>query len=628
MGMATQAAAGSQDRVELNLLQAAFEAAAECLMLIEDEHILLANPVCVKLLGYDELSALVGQPVSAIFSQTRFCRDLLEASETRQCEHPSCELALRRAGGDEVQVAARCTHFRHGGRALMLVALHEQKRVELGRMLRDSELRFRAIFEHAAIGIGIGALDGRILEGNPALTKMLGYSREELAGMHPRELHPGDFEQDEALLGELMRGVRHSYELEKRYRCKDGSEIWGQVTVSAVRAANGDPAFLIALLEDTTQRKRVEEQLREAEKMEVIGRLAGGIAHDFNNLLTGILLYCDLLAAGIEPEDRLRQHVEEIRMAGEQGAALTQQLLAIARKQVPQPRPIRLNEVVASTENLLRRLIGEQIELVTDLDSGLGLVLADQAQLRQILLNLVLNARDAMPHGGRITVGTNARKVPGTNLPAVSLTVEDTGCGMDAATRARLFDPFFTTKKEGQGTGLGLTTVRRIVEESGGTIGVESEAGRGTRIEVLLPAMEGFTEASLPAARARTGEVILLVDDNASARNSMQRILQDAGYRALPAPNGIQALRVFAENSEKVDLLVADWMMPGMNGRELAEELRRRKPGLKALLISGYQGIQGASEAAAVALIRKPFQGSALIERIREVLDFKGDLPC
>ncbi len=282
--------------------------------------------------------------------------------------------------------------------------------------------RFQAMFEGAAIGIGICRLDGRVLEANPTLSQMLGYSPQELAGTHATKLHPeshreigretgpGNFLPEERMLGELMRGERDWFETENRYRRKDGSEFWGHLTVSLARDAGRQPAFLIAMLADATERKQAEEHLREAEKMEVIGRLAGGIAHDFNNLLTGILLYCDLLSAGLESGEletsgakasELRQHIEGVRMAGEQGAALTQQLLAIARKQAAEPRPVAINEIVVSTENLLRRLLGEQIELVAALDSGAGLVFADPAQLRQILMNLVLNARDAMPQGGR-----------------------------------------------------------------------------------------------------------------------------------------------------------------------------------------------------------------------------------
>jgi PAS domain S-box-containing protein len=483
----------------------------------------------------------------------------------------------------------------------------------------DRDLLLQAMFEGAAMGIGICRLDGGILEANPALSRMLGYSQQELAGAHARELFPefhrdiptsnsssDELRPDERWLGELMRGKRDCFEIDKLCRRKDGSEFWGHLTVSLGRDARRH--FLIAMLADATERKRVEERLGQAEKMEVIGRLAGGIAHDFNNLLTGILLYCDLLVAGLKSgglrndglksgglgsgslenggldsggmeAGRLCQHVEEVRMAGEQGAALTRELLAVARKQAAEPRPIQINEVVASSKNLLRRLIGEQIELVVVLDprldpapdSGAGLVLADPAQLRQVLLNLVLNARDAVPQGGTITLSTRAAEFPGAvseavftdglppegrvfqglkpaflqegngtaealrpsrrnpRLPAVpavlnrkpiyeesagkagpenrrravSLVVRDDGCGMDMETRARVFEPFFTTKKPGQGTGLGLATVQRIVREAGGTIEVESEPGHGTSIAVFFPAMESLVEGP-SGARTRS----------------------------------------------------------------------------------------------------------------------------
>jgi len=628
MSVARQINASNLERIEPELLQASFDAFPDCLLLVENERILLANPACTQLLRYDGPDKLLGQPMSAIFPLSRFCHDLFSAPHTQSCEHPACEQLVRRAGGDDVRVEVRCSSFRSGIRSLGLIVLRERNTVELSRTVRDSELRFRTMFESAAIGISICNLDGRMLESNPAVTRMLGYSPEELVGMHPRELHPGDFDQDEILIAELMSGGRDSFELDKLYRRKDGSSMWGHLTVSTVRAADHQPKYLIAMLEDMTERKRVEEQLREAEKMEVIGRLAGGVAHDFNNLLTGILLYCDLLSSAMDPADRLRQHVEEVRMAGEQGAALTQQLLAIARKQVPQLRPILVNDVVASTENLLRRLVGEQIELVTVLGAGLGKVLADQAQLRQVLLNLVLNARDAMPHGGRITVRTRATEFPGDGQPFISLSVEDTGCGMDAATRARLFEPFFTTKPPGHGTGLGLATVRRIVDESRGVIQVHSEPGRGTRIEAFLPAISAADATTAPHLSLRTGETILLVDDHASARNSMQKILHNAGYRILQAPSGKRALRIFAEQARDIDLLVADWMMPGMSGRELAEKLRQQKPGLRVLLISGYHDGPSASASTSAHLIRKPFSGTALIERIREVLDSNSSSGC
>jgi PAS domain S-box-containing protein len=411
----------------------------------------------------------------------------------------------------------------------------------------EQDVRFRALFEGAAIGIGICRLDGQILEANGALSRMLGYSQQELLRIHAEELWPdhrrrmddecqiysGTLSLDQRLLGELMRGERDCFETEKHYRRKDGSHLWGHLTVSLAHAERDQPAFLIAALADATERKRVEERLREAEKMEVMGRLVGGVAHDFNNLLTGILLYCDLLSAGLESSamgrcgtqlpaqnhdesGELCQHVEEVRRAGEQGAAMTQQLLSIARKQIAEPRPVPINQIVASTENLLRQLIGEQIRLVLLLEPSLdatadsgGFVLADPAQMRQVLMNLVLNSRDAMPRGGTITVSTRPSRFPNElrdkvpdNLEtlsprhAISLTVADDGCGMDAATRSRIFEPFFTTKKPGAGTGLGLATVHRIVSEAGGMISVESAAGRGTRIEIFFPAVKESIRSS------------------------------------------------------------------------------------------------------------------------------------
>jgi len=436
-------------------------------------------------------------------------------------------------------------------------------------------MRFQAMFEGAPIGMGICQLDGRLLEANPALGRMLGYGPQELTEANTSEFYPGigrlfycgnassdsaspgngspvECLPDQRLLAELLRGERGWFEIVKRYPRKDGSELWGHLTVSLGRDERRQPAFLITMLADATERRRVEEHLREAEKMEVIGRLAGGIAHDFNNLLTGILLYCDLLSVGLEkrvspipngengstgPEsispalendalerrafeeyesgqNDLRQHVEEMRMAGEQGAALTHQLLAIARKQAAEPRLISVNEIVTSMENLLRRLIGEHIELITALDSTVGLALADPMQLRQILLNLALNARDAVPPcGGKIRLITRAAEFPSESpgafasnsapvsgpgrARAVSLAVKDNGCGMDAETRTRLFEPFFTTKKPGKGTGLGLATVQRIVSEAGGMIEVESQPGHGTLIEVFLPVVASAPRASL-----------------------------------------------------------------------------------------------------------------------------------
>ncbi len=476
--------------LEPDLLRTWFDAFPDALMLIENGQVRLANSPFAKLLGYDDPSQIVSQAASNVLPpEQRFCHDMLNSAAPTACRRPSCEAILRRRNGAEVSVQIRCTHVHHRGHDLQLLALRELSDIELEKSVGDDHLRFHTIFEGAAIGIATATLEGRIIESNPALTRMLGYSAEEFAGMHARELHPGDFEPDEQRLHELMGGERESFQLEKRFRRKDGTYVFGHLTVSLVRDGNGVPAFLIAMIEDTTARKRAEERLREAEKMEVIGRLAGSVAHDFNNLLTGILLYSDLVLSGMPAESPLRSHVEEIRIAGEQGSALTQQLLAIARKQLPQSRPVHMNEVLASTQKLLRRLLGEQIELRIVPGLELGTVMADPAQLRQVILNLTLNARDAMPRGGTITISTSAKLMPPSDKPAVSLTVADNGSGMDSETRAHLFEPFFTTKEAGHGTGLGLATVDRIVKEAGGVIVVESEIGRGTKIEVFLPVM-------------------------------------------------------------------------------------------------------------------------------------------
>lgn len=364
--------------------------------------------------------------------------------------------------------------------------------------LRDScrETRLQQVFEAAAVGIALCHLDGRVLEGNCALASLLGYKREELAGLDPWKFHDSDTATASRQLAELLSGQCDSFAVEKSCHRQDASQFWGRMTISLGRDAEGDPAFLIVLLEDTSERTRLEQRLRQAEKMEIIGRLTGSIAHDFNNLLTGFLLYCDLLLGKLAPDDPMRRHVEEIQQAGEQGSALTQQLLAFARKQAPQPRAIALNQIVSSTENLLRRLIGEHIELVITLDPALdteaGIVFADPGQFRQVLLNLALNARDALGPGGTIRVETRATSFPAGSQDieprrAAALVVEDNGCGMGVDIRAHLFEPFFTTKKPGEGTGMGLSTVHRIVNEAGGQIEVASKPAQGTRMEIFLP---------------------------------------------------------------------------------------------------------------------------------------------
>jgi PAS domain S-box-containing protein len=379
-------------------------------------------------------------------------------------------------------------------------------------------LRFPQVFEAAAIGIALCHFDGRILEGNAALARILRLTPADLAGLNPWDFHAAD-SAGSRLLAELLHGQRDSFATERLYQRKDSSEFWGHLTVTLARDAQHSPAFLVVLLDDVTERKHLEEKLRQAEKMEIVGRFTAGIAHDFNNLLTGFLLYCDVLLSELEPNHRLRQYVEQVRLAGEQGAALTQQLLAISRKHEPKLRAVQLNDVVSSAQNLLRHMIPEPIELVTSLDPAAEAIFADPAQLSQVLLNLALNARDAIRQGGKIQISTRATRFPGSATadrpqPAVSLVVEDNGCGMTAETRNRLFEPFFTTKQPGEGTGMGMATVQRIVNEGGGQIEIASEPNQGTRIEVFFPKYE------TPAVTESSGDRVSALSDKPVPRDA------------------------------------------------------------------------------------------------------------
>jgi len=497
--------------------------------------------------------------------------------------------------------------------------------------LPDNDKRYQAIFHAAAMGIAQCTIDGHVADSNAALERLLGYTHEELRGMHFRDfIHPDDVGIDTVLFQEMVAGKRESYEIELRYIRKDRALRWVRQTVSLVRGFDGRPEFAIGMTEDVTERKRTEQQLRDAQKMEAIGRLVGGVAHDFNNLLTGIMLYCDLLMNGLEKGSRLRHHAEEIHTASQHGATLIQQLLAVARQQVVEPRVLNLNEIVSEMTNLLAHLIGEHIELVTELADDLKKVRLDPAQVKQIVMNLVLNARDAMAEGGRITLNTAHRKmqiVTEGNVreaECVMLTVKDTGCGMDAETRSRIFEPFFTTKAAGEGYGLGLATVYSIVKQNGGAIEVESEPGRGTQVSIFFPRSEEENVQEPSLQRAATGhETVLLVDDNPQVRRSVCRLLSDQGYRVLEAANGASALALFESSKAQVDLLLVDLAMPGMSGREVARRLKKLRSNLKVLFVTGFRSPQQREQAEEepIELFQKPFDGRALIRKVREVLD-------
>jgi two-component system cell cycle sensor histidine kinase/response regulator CckA len=386
-----------------------------------------------------------------------------------------------------------------------------------------------------------------------------------------------------------------------------------------------------------TERERVEAQLRQAQKMEAIGLLAGGIAHDFNNMLTVIVGYSDLMLQKLRADDPLRSEVEQVKEAGVRASLLTRQLLAFSRKQVLQPRVLDLNAILTNMDRMLQRLIGEDISLLTVPAPGLGRVHADPGQIEQVIMNLAVNARDAMPQGGKLTIETanvqlddgyvrqHAGSKPG---PHVMLAVSDTGCGMDAATQARIFEPFFTTKEPGKGTGLGLSTVYGIVKQSGGYIWVYSEPGHGTASKVYLPRVEAVAEAVEPSREAaqtpRGSETILLVEDDYGVRKLIHSILHAYGYRVVEAHHGKHAIQVCEQHAGPIHLMVTDVVMPEMSGRELEERLKPSHPDMKVLFMSGYthKGIVHHGELVpGTAFLQKPFTPDALARKVREVLD-------
>jgi signal transduction histidine kinase/ActR/RegA family two-component response regulator len=383
--------------------------------------------------------------------------------------------------------------------------------------------------------------------------------------------------------------------------------------------------------------QRSEEQLRQSQKMEAIGRLAGGVAHDFNNLVTAITGYSDLMLRSLDAEDPLRANVDEIKKAGDRAASLTRQLLAFSRKQVLAPVVVDLNAAVANMDNLLRRVIGEDIELVHVPCTDLGHVKADPGQMEQVIVNLAVNARDAMPGGGKLTIETANVEVDREGDPTlpdmspgsyVRVTVRDTGCGMDDATRSKIFEPFCTTKPEGRGTGLGLSTVFGIVKQSAGWIRVDSEPGRGTSFDIHLPRVEGEAGRARPqrsvSEMVRGTEKILLVEDEEQIRDLAREILEMNGYTVFEAPEPAEALSISEQHRGSIDLLLTDVVMPGMNGPDLYESLSPAHPDMKILFMSGYTDRDAVSEGKledGVAFIQKPFTLDALAEKVREVLD-------
>jgi two-component system, cell cycle sensor histidine kinase and response regulator CckA len=507
--------------------------------------------------------------------------------------------------------------------------------------LEASHHRYQALFKAANVGIALTDNQGFLLEVNQAFATMLGYTPAELIGRYFLELtHPDERAEELRRVDQALAQLGDSTYpwFEKRYLHRNGSVVWVRLATELLRDSNGQPWLMSAVVQDITEVKLLEDQVRQAQKLEAIGRLAGGLAHDFNNLLTVINGYSDLILRRLHPEDPIHDKVAQIRAAGERAATLTRQLLTFSRKQVIQPTVVQLNHLVSNLERMFSRLIGEHIQLTTILEPQLWPLKADPGQIEQVIMNLIVNARDAMPTGGRLTITTAntyltpeaVQRYPAlTPGPHILLTVSDTGHGMDEATRRRLFEPFFTTKAPGQGTGLGLATVYGIVQQSGGAIDVYSEVGRGAIFKILLPKTTveevATSDEPAPLPRPLTGnETILLVEDEAQIRQLALTTLQSSGYTVLEAADGDAALRLSDAHAGRIDLLVSDVIMPGLSGPQLSTRLVLLRPGLKVLFVSGYTDAEITPHGeldAELAFLPKPYTPDQLQMRVREILD-------
>jgi PAS domain S-box-containing protein len=507
----------------------------------------------------------------------------------------------------------------------------ERVRVEAVRRTRDE--RFRELAGSIREIFWLASADFReFIYVSPAYAQIWGRDPEDLYS-RPREWQEGVLPEDRQRVREFVsRLVEREGEVEFRVCQPGGAVRWVAARGWPVRDAQDRVYRIAGVAEDITQRRSLEEQFRQAQKLEAVGRLAGGVAHDFNNLLTAINGYSELALRQVEASSPLRSPLEEVQRAGQRAADLTRQLLAFSRRQVLQPKVLDLNALIAGTEKMLRRLIGEDVELAMAAAPTLGRVFADPGQLEQVVMNLVLNARDAMPAGGTITLETADVELPAAAAesigvppgPYVTLRVLDTGHGMDAETQARIFEPFFTTKEAGKGTGLGLSMVYGIVRQSDGAILCHSEPGSGTSFSIYLPRAAALVETQASAAADSPGgrERILLVEDEAAVREITRELLEASGYTVLVASGAQQALALAAEASCPPDLLLSDIVLPGLSGPQLAERLCASEPGLRVLFISGYAAeTLGTHLPAGVDLLPKPFTRAALLRRVREALD-------
>jgi PAS domain S-box-containing protein len=532
------------------------------------------------------------------------------------------------AGANPEQDSTKARIFTEVSRTLVLaiISLLISARRNAESRLRDQREWLRVTLSSIEDAVIAGDLARVVTFMNPAAEAMTGWTLQRAAGMP----------LDEVFQLVDKKPVEDHTLSDAILRSRDGTTRQIELSAAPIRDEANKTTGSVLVFRDVTERKLLQEQFRQAQKMESIGQLAGGVAHDFNNLLTVILGYSEFAFTKAAGNDSLRDDLSQVKAAGERATSLVSQLLAFSRKQVLKPQVLDLNEVVARSERMIQRLIGEDVDLVSNTRSGLGHIVADSGQIEQIILNLAVNARDAMPHGGKLTIETanveldenyartHAEVVPGRY---VLLAVSDTGHGMDADTQARIFEPFFTTKELGKGTGLGLSTVFGIVKQSGGHIWLYSEPGQGATFKIYLPRVDedATPTGEIEAASSLNGlETILLVEDDEMVREFALAALQSYGYTVLAASSAATALELSRQHVGSISLVVTDVVMPGINGRNLGEQLTQLRPEMKVLYISGYTDnaiVHHGVLDAETAFLQKPFTPVALARKVREVLD-------
>ncbi len=596
-----------------------------------------ANSALASMLGFDSPQRIVGQPWKVVYAfqplgelESQVRKGLRESGKW------SGNLQLRRPDGSRIPVEFHVGRMPDGGTVCACRDLSKREEAEKARA--DAETKYQMLVEHvnAITYIAEIGINGKWFYISPQVENILGYTPEEWLALSPnwdQHIHPDDLAIVAAAEERSQNGF--PFQAEFRVRRKDGRDVWLSDTAVIVQGSNSHPV-MEGIMVDITERKALETQLQQSRKMEAVGRLAGGIAHDFNNLLTIISGYTELALSRAHLPSEAHADIERIENASGRAAALVRQLLAFSRKQVLQPKILDLNKIVLNLDSLLRRLMDERIEMVTRVKDDLGKVKADPAQVEQVIMNLVVNARDAMPEGGRLVVETCNTELD-TNYAVdhvsvkpgryVMLAVSDTGVGMDHQTVAHIFEPFFTTKESGRGTGLGLSTVYGIVKQSGGYIWVYSEPGKGSTFKVYLPRVDEVTEgatATQAAPREQRGtETILIVEDEEAVRELILTVLAEKGYDVIPSLDPQHAEQIAARFPGEIHLLLTDMVMPGTSGRELAERISAKRRGIRVLFMSGYTEnviTSGGMLEEGLAFLQKPFSPAALVRKVREVL--------